>query len=283
MFESMSQLIQTGDSYLFLFPIYTLLIGTDFLYSLKVKAPWNLKDTRVNILITGITLGINLIVGHLIPLALMEWIYTHCALLTLGNSALGWIAVFLLYDLAWYIDHRIGHRTGFFWAMHQVHHSSESYNMTVASRGFLLDISLLNRPTFYLLPLLGVSSFQFICISIATNIWGIAQHTRHIKSLSFLDYIFATPSNHRVHHGKDPKYIDKNYGEVLIVWDILFGTFQREEEEPQYGVIKAIDSHRLRDVQLVGFRRLFRKIEQAKGLKSKVMILVKPPEWRARE
>ena len=109
-------------------------------------------------------------------------------------------ATFVLYDL-WYIDHRLGHRVGFFWAMHQVHHSSEQYNMTVASRGLVIDIFAI-ATLFYVLPLIGVSPLQFL-VSVVTNVWGIAQHTRLVGRY-VLDSWFATPSNHRVHHGFNP-------------------------------------------------------------------------------
>ncbi len=90
--------------------------------------------------------------GAVVPVALMALIHDGARLVTLDDGAGGWLLAFLLYDLAWYVDHRLAHRTGLFWSMHQVHHSSNQYDMTVASRGFLVDKTLLSRPTFYLLP-----------------------------------------------------------------------------------------------------------------------------------
>ena len=250
MFETFLQafttLVSEGDTYLFLLPIYGILLsGERIADALFTGRKWDHRDAAVNIAITVITLGLNVGIGHIVPLAVMAWFHSHFALWSLEASTAGWVAAFLLYDLAWYTDHRIGHRVGFFWAMHQVHHSSAEYNMTVASRGFLVDTTLLSRPTFYLLPFLGVSPFQFIVIIICTNIWGIAQHTRLVGRLPGLDWLLATPSNHRVHHGREPKYIDRNYGEVLMIWDHLFGTYQREEEEPSYGVIVPIETYNL--------------------------------------
>ena len=278
--HTIAALVATGDTYLFLLPIYGGLLTSERLIDACVtKRKWDNVDAAVNIGITVTTLIINMTIGHLIPLAVMAGVFTACAPWSLEHSIGGWLIAFLLYDLAWYIDHRLAHRVGLFWAMHQVHHSSTSYNMTVASRGFVVDTTLLSRPMFYLLPLLGVSPFQFICIMICTNIWGIAQHTRLVGRLPVLDWVFATPANHRVHHGREPQYIDRNYGEVLMIWDHLFGTYQREEEEPSYGVIVPIDTYNPIRVELAGFQRLFQKMKRSPRWGDKWRCLIRPPEW----
>jgi sterol desaturase/sphingolipid hydroxylase (fatty acid hydroxylase superfamily) len=279
--EMIQTLVREGDNYLFLIPIYGgLLLGERLIDALWTRRVWDHVDAGVNLLITFLTLALNVLIGHLLPLSVMIWLSTNAALWSLESVSGGWLAAFMLYDLAWYVDHRIGHRVGVFWAMHQVHHSSTEYNTTVASRGFLADITLVNRPTFYLLAVLGVTPFQFICISIATNIWGIAQHTRLVGKLPVLDTFFATPANHRVHHGVEPLYIDRNYGEVLMIWDRLFGTYQREAHEPTFGVVEPIETYHLVKVQLSGFARLRKKMARAKTRSKKLQCLLRPPEWQ---
>ena len=118
-----------------------------------------------------------------------------------------------------------------------------------------------------------------MAVSIATNIWGIFQHTRLIGRLGVLDWLFATPSSHRVHHGSDAKYLDKNYGEVLLIWDHLFGTFQAEEEEPIYGVTSSIETDNPLRIWAAGFRWLQEKRERARTPWSAAQCLWKPPEW----
>lgn len=276
-----AKLVREGDTYLFLVPIYgTLLLGERLIDAVWTRRVWDHADAAVNLLITFITLILNVLIGHLLPLAVMIWLHTNLALWSLDGGLEGWLIAFLLYDLAWYVDHRIGHRVGLFWAMHQVHHSSTQYNMTVASRGFLADITLVNRPTFYLLAILGLTPFQFILISICTNIWGIAQHTRLVGKLPILDTLFATPANHRVHHGIDPQYIDRNYGEFLMIWDHVFGTYQPEEQAPTYGVVAPIETCHLVPVQLTGFVRLRKKMARAKTRSKKLQCLLRPPEWQ---
>ena len=152
--------------------------------------------------------------------------------------------------------------------------------MTVASRGFVLDITLLSRPTFYLLPLLGLSPLHFMVVSIGTNIWGIAQHTRLVGKLPVLDWLFSTPSNHRVHHGSETKYLDRNYGETLMIWDHLFGTYQVEEEEPTYGVTVPINTSNPLRIEVAGLQWLRDKIRRAPTWQDKLRCLVMPPEWQ---
>jgi sterol desaturase/sphingolipid hydroxylase (fatty acid hydroxylase superfamily) len=279
--ETFTALIVHGQTYLFLFPIYAVLLsGERIAHGLMAERPWDNRDAAANILITAGALGLSMMIGHILPLTLMALLYDHLSVFAWGEGTLGWVGAFILYDLAWYVDHRIGHRAGFFWAMHHVHHSSIEYNMTVASRGFLVDTTLLSRPTFFLLPILGVGPFQFIVIAILTNIWGIAQHTRLIGKLGWLDWLIATPSNHRVHHGCDPQYIDRNYGEILMIWDRLLGTYEPEREEPTYGVVHPIDTTNPLLIEVAGLRWLAAKVRTCTSWRDKVRCFYRPPEWQ---
>ncbi len=275
-------LVEQGEVYVVLLPIYVLLVGGERVaHGLFAEHRWDDRDAAANIAITVAMLVLDVVVGALAPVALMAWLHGEFALFTLGGGW-GWLAAFLLYDLAWYVDHRIAHRTGFFWAMHHVHHSSPEFNTTVASRGFVLDATMLTRPTFYLLPLLGVSPLQFIVVKIVTNVWGIAQHTRLVGRLGMLDRILATPSNHRVHHGVDDIYLDRNYGEVLIVWDRLLGTWQPEQHAPTYGVTQPIETHDPLRIEVAGVRWLRAKMRRCDRWQDALACLVKPPEWAPR-
>lgn len=279
-FETFARLVDDGHSYVFLLPIYAALLGGEWVaHQFLSDRRWNYRDGAANIAITAAMLALDVLVGKLLPLGVFALLHEHARVFTLGDGTAGWLLAFLLYDLAWYIDHRIAHRTGLLWAFHHVHHSSTEYNMTVASRGFLGDKPLVTRPLFYLLPILGMSVSQFVAVAICTNIWGIAQHTRLVGRLGPLEWIFATPSNHRVHHGSDPKYLDRNYGEVLIVWDRLFGTYRREEEEPTYGVTEPLDTYNPLRIQVAGIEWLRKKMAEARNGWERLACLVRPPEW----
>lgn len=278
--QRFSTLVERGETYVFLLPIYVVMLtGERALHELRRRPKWDDRDGAANVTITVVSLLKDLWLGHLLPLAILAWLYGHARLFTLPAGGAGLLAAFVLYDLCWYVDHRIAHRTGLFWAFHQVHHSSREFNFTVASRGFLLD-SFATRPLFYLLPVLGVSPSQYISIQILTNIFGIFQHTRLIRRLGPIDGVLATPSNHRVHHGSNSKYLDRNYGEVLIVWDRLFGTFTREEEEPVFGLTKNIDTYNPISIEISGIRWLVDRMRSAKHLSDKIRYLWMPPEWR---
>lgn len=273
-------LIENGDTYLLLLPVYVLLLGGERIaHIFRGRHRYNNRDAAANIAITLGYLFIELIFGALVPLGLYTLIYLNFASFSLGFGVVGWTVAFLLRDLCWYVDHRIGHRVALFWAMHHVHHSSAEYNMTVASRGFLVDATMLSRPLFFLLPLAGITPLHYVAVTIVTNIWGIAQHTALVGRLGWLDHIFATPSNHRVHHGSNEKYLDRNYGEVLILWDRLFGTYQVEEEEPTYGVTEPINTYNPARIQVAGLAWLAAKLRRVKGWRMKLRVLFSPPGW----
>ena len=273
-------LVDRGETYVFLVPIYVLMLGGEGLaHGLMTRRPWDHRDGAANLVITGADLLRDAVFATVLPLGLLALLYRHARLLTLPGGITGLLIAFVLYDLTWYVDHRIAHRTGLFWAFHSVHHSSREFNFTVASRGFVLD-QVLTRPMFYLLPICGVSPFQYIAVQIFTNIFGIFQHTRLIKRLGPLEWLLATPSNHRVHHGADPEYLDRNYGEVLIVWDRLFGTYTPEGPEPTFGLTKNIGTYNPIWIELAGIAWLMERVRSAGRLADRVACLYRPPEWR---
>ena len=153
-----------------------------------------------------------------------------------------WSAVFVLVDLCYYWSHRLSHEVHLLWAGHVVHHSSEEYNLPVALRQSALH-GLMSWVFYVPLALIGVP-WQMFVTSMALNlVYQFWIHTRAIGTLGRVaEYVLNTPSHHRVHHGVDPKYQDTNYGGVFIVFDRWFGTFQREEEEPTYGITTPLES-----------------------------------------
>ena len=170
--------------------------------------------------------------------AVFAAIENHYALWRMDTGHWGtWVFAFVAYDLCYYWNHRIGHERQIFWASHVAHHQSEEYNLTTALRqtstGFLLSW-LFYIPLF----LLGVPAEVYVTVASANLIYQFWVHTEHIPKLGWYEWLFVTPSNHRVHHAQNDVYVDRNYGGVFILWDRLFGTFQEElEEEPcVYGI-----------------------------------------------
>jgi sterol desaturase/sphingolipid hydroxylase (fatty acid hydroxylase superfamily) len=250
-------------------------------YLLQDRRRWNERDARKNVINNSVTAIIDSFVGGPLFVGIYFLVYDHLRVFDVPMVWWGWIAVFLLNDLAYYVDHRIAHRTGFFWAIHTSHHSSREMNLTVSARGTVLGLAGTMSPAYFvLLPLLGVSFPMYVAARFFGNLWGIFNHTRLVRSMGPLESLLATPSNHRVHHGTAPKYLDKNYGQVLIIWDRLFGSFQREEEEPTFGLVKQLESDRIWDIQTSGMQWLIGEVRSANRWQDKARYLWMPPGWR---
>lgn len=154
-------------------------------------------------------------------------------------NILTWILAFLLVDFIYYWFHRNSHNVAIIWGSHEAHHSSQEYNLSVALRQGAFQ-RLFSFPYYLPLALIGLSPVQFIVCSQVNTLYQFFIHTRLVNKLGFLEYFMNTPSHHRVHHGVNPRYIDKNHAGMLIIWDRLFGTFEPETEEPYYGTVKPL-------------------------------------------
>jgi len=181
---------------------------------------------------------------------------------------------------AYYWDHRLMHRIGLGWATHTVHHSSPHFNMSVAYRFGPLDAIF---PILFSLPLvmLGFNPWLLLAAELFVQTYQAILHTEVIGKLPKpIEYIFNTPSHHRVHHGVNEQYWDRNYAGIFIIWDRMFGTFTEEKEKVLYGVSEPLDSVNPMKVFFHGFTRLFRDMSKTKGLKNKLAFLIKPPGWK---
>ncbi|ANY89996.1 Fatty acid hydroxylase superfamily protein [Pseudomonas putida] len=192
-----------------------------------------------------------------------------------------WLLAFVLYDLCYYWLHRLGHERNILWAAHSVHHQSEEYNLTTALRqtssGFIFSW------IFYLpLALIGVPPLVFITVASLNLLYQFWVHTRHIPKLGWLEWVFITPSNHRVHHAQNPLYLDRNYGGVFILWDRLFGTFQEEDarEPVVFGVTTPLASWNPLWANLQFYAQLWDDARHTHSLWDKLRIWFMPTGWR---
>lgn len=182
-------------------------------------------------------------------------------------------------DLAYYWEHRFTHRVSLAWATHSVHHSSPNFNLSVAYRfGPLDDIWAI---AFSLpLVLIGFDPFLVFFSTLFVLLYQTLLHTEAVGRLARpIEAVFNTPSHHRVHHGNNPEYLDKNYGGILIVWDRLFGTFAKEEAPVTFGLVKQIRTVNPLRVWLGGHVDLIGRIAAAPGLANKLRVCIKPPDW----
>lgn len=244
------------------------------------KQYYNKKETIGSILVgTG-----NVIIGLVIKALLL---YSFVALYNLvpWRMEFAWwtfIPCYIIFDLCSYWAHRVSHHLRFFWATHVAHHSAESYNLTVSFR--LSWVQYFKIIFFFPVALFG---FHPVIIFITNQIAVLFQfwvHTEYIRKLHpVIEFIFATPSNHRVHHGSQAKYINKNFGATFIIWDRIFGTYQEEDEPAIYGLTHNI-SHKDNPIH-INFHEyidIFNDIKKGKTLKEKLFYIFGDPELIAR-
>jgi sterol desaturase/sphingolipid hydroxylase (fatty acid hydroxylase superfamily) len=196
-----------------------------------------------------------------------------------STSAVGWLACFVGVDFFYYWFHRMSHEVNAIWATHVVHHQSEDFNLAVALRQGAFQGSM--SWVFYLpLAFVGFPPAMFLTIVSINTLYQFWIHTQLIGRLGPIEWVFNTPSHHRVHHGRNPKYIDRNHGGTLIVWDRLFGTFQAEEETPVYGITKPLASWNPVWANLHYWVELSGMAARAPGVTDKLRVFLKPPGWR---
>jgi sterol desaturase/sphingolipid hydroxylase (fatty acid hydroxylase superfamily) len=171
-----------------------------------------------------------------------HYLHAHFAIFDIQPSILLWSALLLATDFLWYWYHRFGHEINLFWGFHVVHHQSEEFNYTAATRITIFQ-SVVRTSFWSVLPIIGFPAEMITTILLVHGIYPFFTHTRLIGKLGIIEYIMVTPSHHRVHHASNEQYLDKNFGDMFIIWDKLFGTFAEEEDEPTYGLTKQLDSY----------------------------------------
>ena len=259
-------------------PVFFILIGIELAYNFYKKLDYyRLNDSISNLSqgigqqLTGIFMKTALFFGY-------KYIYEHWRVIDLPNSIWVWLLLFLGVDFFYYWFHRTSHQVNLLWAAHIVHHQSEEYNLTVALRqswfqGWFSWV-------FYLpLAFMGFQPLMFLTLSAFNTLYQFWIHTRTIKTMGFLEYILNTPSHHRVHHGSNPKYIDKNHAGTLIIWDRFFGTFQKEEEEVYYGTTKPLSSWNPVYANVHYWDELIKTARKSTSIKDKINVFIKPPGW----
>uniref|UniRef100_A0A8C4Z212 Transmembrane protein 195 n=1 Tax=Gadus morhua TaxID=8049 RepID=A0A8C4Z212_GADMO len=207
------------------------------------------------------------------------FVWNHFRMVVLPwDSPWTWWLAFLAVDFGYYWVHRSSHEVSFMWAAHQVHHSSEYYNLSTALRQSLVHHFL--SWVFYLPMALAVPPSVF-AVHIEFNLlYQFWIHTEVIKDLGPLEWILNTPSHHRVHHGRNLYCIDKNYGGVLIVWDRLFGTFTPEKDKVVYGLVFPIKTYESLNIQFHYYRYLWRKASRFNTLSEKLSTFSNGPSWK---
>lgn len=215
-------------------PYYLIIIGIEiFLSHFKHKNLYSVKDTITNVYLMLLNAALDFLFRSIYAGIIFQFFYNHRLIHNWNNAFVYWILLLIGEDFLFYWLHRFDHFVRFFWASHVTHHSSEKYNFTVGFRSSVFQ-PLYRFIYFFPLAFIGFKPMDIVFMYSATQIWGIFVHTELIKKMGWLEFVFVTPSHHRVHHASNPKYLDKNMGMFLIIWDKLFGTFQKELDEKKY-------------------------------------------------
>ncbi len=231
---------------------------------------------------SGVTNSTKDVLGLSIVIVSYSWMVEHLTIYQVKSSWLLYVIAFLALDFAGYWVHRLAHSVNFFWNNHIVHHSSEEFNLACALRQ---SISVYFRIyAFLLIPaaLLGVPQ-QVIAVVAPLHLFAqFWYHTQHIHKMGWLEYIIVTPAHHRVHHAINPEYLDKNYGQIFIFWDRMFGTFQ--EESPAipavYGVTRPVRTWNPIKINFMHLWLLMQDAWHTQSWKDKLRIWLMPLGWR---
>ncbi len=249
-------------------------------YCVRKKLNWALAgDTITNFVTQAFFLGISIVLFYLLYLSTLSWFHQFAVF----DIGLNWATVFIcivLADLVYYWEHRFSHRVAMVWATHAVHHSSPHFNISVAYRFGPLDALW---TVFFHIPLvvLGFDPFLVLFAETMVLLYQTPLHTEVIGKLPKpIEAVMNTPSHHRVHHGTNSNYVNKNYAGVFIIWDRLFGTFAEEKEPAVFGIAEPINSVDPFVVFFHGFTRLWRDLRNTRQLNDKLLLLIKSPGWR---
>ncbi|MNZ10675.1 Fatty acid hydroxylase superfamily protein [compost metagenome] len=267
---------------LYAVPFFFLLIGIELLADRwRGMSSYRTADS-LNSLSAGVLSTTSGLLTKVVGLLTYSFAWEHLAFLELSAQSLWvWLSAFVFYDFCYYWNHRLGHERNVLWAAHSVHHQSEEYNLSTALRqtstGFLFGW------IFYLpMAVAGVPPLVFLTVGALNLLYQFWVHTRHVSKLGWFEWVFITPSNHRVHHAQNPVYMDRNYGGVFILWDRLFGTFQEElDEEPViFGVTTPLASWNPLWANLQFYVQLWRDAARAESWWDRLRIWFMRTGWR---
>ena len=261
-------------------PIYTIVIAIEILYSYwKQKKYYSTKGLLSNLYLTTLNFSLDILVRG-ICLGVLWYFYQFkfTAIDKLIHPIIYWSVLLIAEDFAFYWMHRIDHYCRFFWAVHVTHHSSEEFNLTVGFRSSVFQ-PLYRFIYFIPLSLVGFDPLDVMFMYAATQIYGILIHTKTVGNLGFLEWFLSTPSHHRVHHGSNIKYLDKNMGMIFIIWDKVFGTFEKEEEVVVFGLTENLKTYNPMTLVFHEWRAIFEDLKKQTSIKNKIMYVFGPPGW----
>ena len=259
-------------------PIFFVLIGIEVLIQqFSKKKLYRFNDAVTNIS-CGVTQQVSGVFLKLFGIGLYVIVYEYLRILEIPSNWYTLIILFVATDFAYYWAHRMSHEINLFWSGHVVHHQSEDYNLSVALRQSSFQV-IWTSAFYFPLAIIGFRPIDFALMAALTTLYQFWIHTELIGKMGFIEKFMVTPSHHRVHHGRDPKYIDRNHGGTFIVWDMMFGTYQEEEETPTYGITSPVRSWNPVWANFSHYKIMLHEMKQISGFIDKVKYLFYKPGW----
>ena len=269
------------DIYFYGVPIVLTLIAAEVTYStINNLGYYKLKDSLAGFGLLFGNVSVSLLTkSSIFFFSIYLYQFKLVNIIELFPAWLVWILTFLVIDFVYYWYHRCSHRVRLLWAVHMNHHSSEEMNFTVALRQAWFG-PLTKVPFFAVMPLIGFDPIITAIAGAVSTLYGFLTHTKWVNKLSFLEYILITPSHHRVHHGSNENYIDKNYGNLLIIWDKIFGTYAAEKEEVNYGIRENVNTFNPIKITFMNWYLMYKDFKKSRGYKNKLLSFFGAPEWK---
>ena len=271
-------------SLLFAIPSFAILIIIEQIISKVKKVEVNNHEDMISSLSSGMTNIISDVFKLSFVLVSYGWLVDNLAIesLSIENQWLSILIAFIVLDFTGYWMHRLSHRVNIFWNRHVIHHSSEEFNLSCALRQSVSHAFKFSAILMIPAAVMGIDKEIFIILAPIHLFMQFWYHTRLIDKMGFLEYVIVTPSHHRVHHAINPEYIDKNYGQILIIWDKIFNTFQVELEniKPVYGVLRPVSTWNPLVINFKHIFQLFKDAWNTKFIIDKVKIWFMPTGWR---
>jgi sterol desaturase/sphingolipid hydroxylase (fatty acid hydroxylase superfamily) len=279
----LKQISGENDPVSYAIPFFIIFMLIEIWVDVKEKSDfYHSKEATVSIGMGLVSVGINIFTKAFYFVA-FGYIYQNYRLFDLswaGNWL--WIFVFFGDDFSFYWHHRLSHQVRILWAAHSNHHSSQDYNLAVALRQSWTEGSY--KYLFYIwMPFLGVPPTMVFVMAAISLVYQFFLHTQVVRKTGFLEYVFNTPSHHRVHHGTNLQYLDKNYAGILIIWDRFFGSFEPENETVVYGLTKNINTQNILKIASAEFKNIAQDLKKAHNTKEKFHYLFNSPNWKSKK
>jgi sterol desaturase/sphingolipid hydroxylase (fatty acid hydroxylase superfamily) len=231
---------------------------------------------------------VNRLISRFISIAVVLFCIGHLGKWAVLKTSFTWywfIYGYIVWELSHFVYHYFGHKVRLFWCLHSTHHAPQTMNLSVTYAHFFLEAPYADLIRTSICIILGVSPPLLFFIMLLDGTWGafihVGEHIMKDGRMGFLNRIILTPSHHRVHHAKNPVYMDTNFCNLLNIWDKVFKTYQREEQDTriEYGITRTINTRNFMDVYFGEFYYLWKDIRHAPGLKNKALYIIMPPGW----